>query len=133
VEEKKQPEAAYTRSKIEEASKQDVRPQEKAVRTANNLRHPEAQPAPQGTESLSSPSFLMSFTRWHPALGTFQWLADCQYPRHTMPAHERFNNLRDKHKRLYWTSVVIDYLVMLAILVGLASIAVRVIWITLWD
>ena len=129
----KQTEADFTRYEMEEASKQDVRPQEKAVKKANTLRHPEAQPASQGTESLSSPSFLMSFTRWHPALGTFQWLADCQYPRHTMPAHERFNNLRDKHKWLYWTSVVIDYLVMLTILVGLAWIAARVIYITLWE
>lgn len=133
MEEKKQPETDFTRYEMEAASKQDVRPQEKAVKKANSLRHPEAQPAPQGTESLSSPSFLMSFTRWHPALGTFQWLADCQYPRHTMPAHERFNNLRDKHKWLYWASVVIDYLVMLTILVGLAWIAARVIYITLWE
>lgn len=133
MEEEKQPEADYSQYEMAEASKQDVKPQEKAVKKAENLRHPEAQPITQGTESLSSPSFLMSFTRWHPALGTFQWLADCQYPRDTMPAHERFNNLRDNHKWLYWVSVVIDYTVMLAILAGLASIAVRVIYITLWE
>lgn len=131
--EEKQPEADYSQYEMAEASNQDVKPQEKAVKKAENLRHPEAQPASQGTESLSSPSFLMSFTRWHPALGTFQWLADCQYPRDTMPAHERFNNLRDRHKRLYWISVVIDYLVMIVVLILLAVIAGSVIYITLWD
>lgn len=131
--EEKQPEADYSQYEMAEASNQDVKPQEKAVEKANILRHPEAQPVTQGTESLSSPSFLMSFTRWHPALGTFQWLADCQYPRDTMPAHERFNNLRYNHKCLYWISVVIDYVVMLTILAGLAWIAARVIYITLWE
>ena len=133
MEEEKQPEADYSKYEMAEASNQDVKPQEKAVEKANILRHPEPQPDTPGTESLSSPSFLMSFTRWHPALGTFQWLADCQYPRDTMPAHERFNNLRDSHKCLYWISVLLDYLVMLTILAGLAWIAARVIYITLWE
>ncbi|WP_293768083.1 hypothetical protein [uncultured Corynebacterium sp.] len=118
---------------MEQAAEQDIKPQNKAVAKANNLRHPDSEPANNGAESLTSPSFLMSFTRWHPAIGSFQWLADCHYPRDTMPAHERFNNFRDNHAWLFWLAVAIDIIVMIAVLLGLAIIAGRVIYITLWQ
>ncbi|OFL77575.1 hypothetical protein [Corynebacterium sp. HMSC077B05] len=126
-------ETDYSEASMEQAANQDVKPQGTAVAKANNLRHPNSEPETKGSETLSSPSFLMSFTRWHPAVGSFQWLADCQYPRDTMPAHERFNHFRDDHKWLYWTAVIIDVLVMLVVLVLLGIIAARVIYITLWQ
>lgn len=123
----------FTEVEMAAPASQNLRPKSDAVAKADSHRHPEAEPKPNGNESLSSPTFLMSFARWHPAVGAYQWLADCHYPVSTMPPHERFQTFRAKHKWLFWVSVVIDMIVMLAVLVGLGAIAARVIYITLFQ
>lgn len=122
----------FTKAEMAEPASRNVDPKRDAVAKADSYRHPEAEPKPNGNESLSSPSFLMSFARWHPAVGAYQWLADCHYPVKTMAAHERFQKFRDKHNWLFWVAVVIDMLVMLVVLVGLGLVAARVIYITLF-
>lgn len=92
--------------------------------------HPTADLPDTKNQSLTSPTFLMSFVKWHPAIGAFQFLADCFHPA-SMPPNERFERTYERFRILFWICILIDFCVMLLILIGLGLIATRVAWLTL--
>lgn len=102
-----------------------------AANSKNNGSHPSFEPEINGSGNINSAAFLMGLVKWHPAIGSFQFLADCHYPQTMMPS-ERFSATRDAYKLLFWVCVLIDTVVMLTILVGLGVIAGRIIYMTLF-
>lgn len=106
----------------------DQKAQEAKEESRNS--HPEFEPKING-DAIQSPSFLLGLVRWHPAIGTFQFLSDCLYPQ-SMAPHERFSATRDAHPKWFTTCVIIDFMVLIAILLGLGTIAVRIIYITIF-
>lgn len=110
----------------------DIPLDQKAKEAKQELRssHPAFEPKIDG-ETVQSPSFLLGLTKWHPAIGTFQFLSDCLYPQ-SMPPNERFSATRDAHPWLFKTCLFIDFLVLLTVLLGLAAIATRIIYITIF-
>lgn len=118
---------------IEQAEKTDKPRDEKSSKERLKVigSHPDAYMSSTGKVSLSSPTSIMMLVKWHPGVGSFQFLADCTYPP-SLPPHERFCRLRDLHTKYYWTVIIIDLVVMLAVLTGLGTIAVRIIWTTLF-
>lgn len=118
-----------------EDAKVDVQPSDQARAMAAQAKQPHPSPDPPATamqKPVNSPAFLMSWVKWHPAIGTFQFLADCASSSDD-PPHVRFNTARDMWPWLFWLCVIVDFLVMVAILVGLAVVACRVIEMTLFS
>lgn len=98
--------------------------------------HPDAQISVANGASLQSPAFLTSLVKWHPAIGGFQFLADCFHGRKgdgIEPAHQRFTQTYKDFKPLFWICVVIDVLLMVAVLSGLGAVATRIAYITLFQ
>ncbi|AKV58888.1 hypothetical protein [Corynebacterium riegelii] len=96
-------------------------------------QHPSPDPPAAAMQKpVNSPAFLMSWVKWHPAIGTFQFLADCATSSDD-PPYVRFNTARDMWPKFYWLCVIVDFLVMVAILVGLGVVACRVIVMTLFS
>ncbi|WP_368267017.1 hypothetical protein [Corynebacterium ulcerans] len=119
-----------------EAIKTDVSQQPEAETASQDRRekdHPNAGPSGGDNTNLHSAAFLMGLTRWHPAIGFFQFLADCHYPRgeNTLPS-DRFSATRDAYPKTYWLCVLIDMTLLIAVLIGLAIIATRIGYITLF-
>lgn len=118
-----------------EDAKVDIRPSDTAREMAAQAKQQHPSPDPPAAamqKPVNSPAFLMSWVKWHPAIGTFQFLADCATSSDD-PPHVRFNTARDMWPKLYWLCVAVDFLVMVAILVGLAVVACRVIVMTLFS
>ena len=117
---------------VEESEKDKTRDEESNKERSKVIAsHPDAYMIDTGKVSFSSPTSIMMLVKWHPGIGSFQFLADCTYPP-SLPPHERFCRLRDLHTKYYWTVIIIDLGVMLAVLTGLGTIAVRIIWTTLF-
>ena len=118
-----------------EDAKVDVQPTDRARVMAAQAKQQHPSPDPPATamqKPVNSPAFLMSWVKWHPAIGTFQFLADCASSSDD-PPHVRFNSARDMWPCLFWLCVIVDFLVMIAILAGLGVVAYRVIEMTLFS
>ncbi|CAB0735801.1 hypothetical protein FRC0140_00396 [Corynebacterium diphtheriae] len=119
-----------------DAIKTDV-PQKAGAAEASQDRREKDHPSPSmsggDNVNLHSAAFLMGLTRWHPAIGFFQFLADCHYPRgeDTLPS-DRFSATRDTYPKTYWACVIIDMMLLVAVLIGLGIIATRIGYITLF-
>lgn len=116
-----------------DAAKTDIDNDPAAIKASREKdEHPDAHMQHANGAAINSPAFLTSLVRWHPAVGSFQFLADCHYPKDMKP-HLRFTNYAESHQRLLNFCIIIDFIVMVAVLIGLAFIASRVAWITLFD
>ncbi len=119
---------------VDSAKAKDVEPTRKAERLAAAAREPHPSPdipAAALNGSINSPAFLTALVKWHPAVGAFQYLADCYYPAST-PPDKRFTQLSEARPKLLGFCIFVDFVVMLAILAALAVIAGRVVWMTLF-
>ena len=89
--------------------------------------HPNAVPASNSSANYASPAFVTGLTRWHPGIGFFQFLSDCSFPQ-SQPPYVRFNNCMERHPHLYKVCVGIDLAIIIAVLIGLAVVAVVLGW-----
>lgn len=114
---------------LDDVSNAPVDPNPKAVIAAQaRVPHPSPDiPDAAIDKGVGSPKFLTSLVKWHPALGFFQYLADCMSPA-SMPPDERFNALAEKHKGLWWTCFIVDFISLIVTLLGLAAIAGLVVY-----
>lgn len=117
-----------------EEAKVDKRLSDDALQMADRAKrhHPSPDPPSAAMQKpVGSPAFLTAMVKWHPAIGSFQFLADCTNPSSDAP-DIRFNRAIERWPCLFWYCVVVDAIVMLAILSGLGFIAIRVIMLTLF-
>lgn len=119
---------------VDDAKARDVPQSAKAQALANEVRKPHPSPDPPAAVlngSINSPAFLTGLVKWHPAVGSFQYLADCCAPA-TLAPDQRFNQLATARPRFLAFCIFIDFVLMLIVLVGLSVIASRIIWMTLF-
>ncbi|WP_276923330.1 hypothetical protein [Corynebacterium pyruviciproducens] len=133
MDEEQQPHAVD--NALEKLAGRDVELTETAKEVAGKARaaHPSPDPPVSSMkQSVSSPVFLTGLVKWHPAIGSFQFLADCTNPA-DMPADQRFNNAIERWKCLFYICLFVDFIVMATILAGLGIIAFKVIQATLFS
>ena len=117
-----------------EALQRDVDLDQGAQELAKNakLSHPSPDPPSEAMQKpINSPTFLTALVKWHPAIGAFQFLADCTNSSEE-PPDVRFNKAREEWKKLFWLCVTVDLILMCAVLFMLGVIAVRVIYLTIF-
>ncbi|PFG27429.1 Uncharacterised protein [Corynebacterium renale] len=118
----------------EDLANRDKELNSEAVDLADTMRRAHPSPDPLSTamqKPVGSPAFLTALVKWHPAIGCFQFLADCTNPSSDAP-DIRFNQALERWPRLFWFCIIVDKIVMLAVLAGLGIIASRVIYLTLF-
>lgn len=98
-------------------------PVAKDAAVLDGMCHPSNDPAVEG--EAGSAKFLLGLTKWHPFIGFFLFLSDCLYPD-SMAPHERVGAMRASHRKLYWSMVFGDVLVLVGVLVLLGYVSWRV-------
>jgi hypothetical protein len=86
---------------------------------------PEGAPSHHG-ELVANPT-LTHFLTFHPLTTFFCWLADKQYPASHQP-DTRVSRLRASSPWFYWTCVLIDVVITVAVTILLVGTATAVAW-----
>lgn len=127
-------EDSYANVPVAAAAKAPVDPTPEArVAAREREPHPSPDMRPDSMRNgVSSPAFLTGLVKWHPAVGSFQYLADCVYSADT-PPHQRFTKLGERWPWLMWGCIALDFVYLIVVLLGLATISGLIVYKTIWD
>lgn len=111
-------------AKTTDSIKRNIQPMDEADKESR-IPHPSPDvPNSSLQQGISSPAFFTSLVKWRPAVGYFQYLADCTQPE-DMPPDQRIHNLAGSSRlwTLFWgLCVVVDFAVLLLTIAAFAVV-----------
>ena len=111
-------------AKTTDSIKRNIQPTDEADKESR-IPHPSPDVPNSGLQQgISSPAFFTSLVKWRPAVGYFQYLADCTQPE-KMPPDQRIHSLAGSSRSwaFFWgLCVFVDFAVLLSTIVAFAAV-----------